>query len=351
MGKFSMGLKKLEAWFDRQKRILPWRNLPSLYRVWVSEIMLQQTQVQTVIPYFEKFLARFPSVKNLAEASEEEVIFYWQGLGYYSRARNLHKGAKLIVQNGFPKNREGWLEIPGVGDYTAGAILSIAEDQPEPILDGNVERVVSRLRLVGRQQGDKAFKLRLWKIARILVTTAYARKIRPSVLNQALMELGATICTPKNPRCNLCPLSDLCRANARGCQEEFPPRKKPKKWLSINEKLHCVIRERGSKREVLMRLRNKGEWRSGLWDFLENSPEDLDPLYLGEVETRHVVTQHKITRQTSIWKIKSTAEMKWQAAEPSLQAATLRWVSFDDPEVALGSAARKTLKETAKLVL
>ncbi len=162
MSKFLMSLKSLERWFESQKRILPWRNLPSVYRVWISEVMLQQTQVVTVVPYFEKFVAKFPTVEDLAMAPEADVMQLWAGLGYYSRARNIHKTAKMINKQGqFPKTKEEWLDMPGVGPYTAGAILSIAENLPEPILDVNVERVLSRVWCVKRENEDQKFKVRL----------------------------------------------------------------------------------------------------------------------------------------------------------------------------------------------
>jgi len=177
-------LNQMAGWFERQQRILPWRENPDTYRVWISEIMLQQTQVVTVIPYFEKFIARFPTVQALAQAPEEDVLLHWAGLGYYSRARNIHRAAKIIDQAGcFPSTREGWLEIPGVGHYTAGAILSISLNQPEAILDGNVERVLSRARRVSRMKGDSFYKERLWRLSRIVVERAFDLKIPPRAAN------------------------------------------------------------------------------------------------------------------------------------------------------------------------
>lgn len=330
MGKPTFPWKKLFDWFERQKRVLPWRNDPSLYRVWISEIMLQQTQVATVVPYFEKFLNRFPDVKTLAESSEEEVMLHWAGLGYYSRARNLRKAAQKIVEiGGFPQNREEWEAIPGVGPYTAGAILSIALNQPEAILDGNVERVLSRLRKVGREKGDVAFKEELWQLSRFFVMGAFNDGIPPSQINQALMELGAMTCLPRNPKCEICPIAKDCQARAAGVAEEFPPRKKPKKWLTIHEELHALVDGHG---KVFLRQRAAGEWRAGLWDFLEVEPKKARRL--GSVETRHVVTRHKITRVTHFWK---------QLGKPLETRDGFRWVLISDPEVALGSAVQKVL--------
>jgi len=362
MSKFLVSLNKLESWFQTQKRILPWRDNPTVYRVWISEIMLQQTQVATVIPYFERFISSFPTVESLAHAVEEEVLRHWAGLGYYSRARNLQKGAQKIVQSGrFPRTREEWLEIPGVGNYTAGAILSIANGLPEAILDGNVERVLSRVRRVGRQKGDGPFKDRLWTLSRIFVETAHRHGIAVSDLNQALMELGATVCTPKKPRCGHCPLRDLCRAFAKSEVEAFPPKKKPKEWLQVQEELHCWV---DSSDRVLLRRRSKGEWRAGLWDLLDVSPTKEYPQakHLGEVETRHVVTRHKIRRRTQIWKVprpKALGASQLQAAESNLPgpegwglppSGDLGWISIQDPEVAVGSALRRSLDAVVRLL-
>ncbi len=341
MGKPGISLQRLSDWFERQKRILPWRDQPTLYRVWVSEIMLQQTQVVTVVPYFEKFIARFPSVDSLAQALEEDVIQAWAGLGYYSRARNLHRAAQLIVEKGFPRTRETWLEIPGVGQYTAGAILSIALNQPEAILDGNVERVVSRLRRVGRKRGDTLYKERLWRLARILVRGALSQGIEPRVLNQALMELGATVCTAKKPKCLLCPLSEICRALETGEVEAYPPRKKPKVWLKVREEMVALF-DPGE--QILLRKRGVGEWRQGLWDLptLDAFPVKLAHAQrLGDVESRHVVTRHKIERSTAVYLLKQPDQ---GGGYPGEADSSWRWVSVRDPEVAVGSALKRTLQ-------
>jgi A/G-specific adenine glycosylase len=330
---------RLGAWFERQKRVLPWRDEPTLYRVWISEIMLQQTQVATVVPYFERFIARLPTVENLAHASEDEVVQLWAGLGYYSRARNLHKAAKEIVRTGFPRDRDGWLALSGVGDYTAGAILSIALDQPEAILDGNVERVVSRLRRVGRQKGDSPYKARLWRLARALVTRADASGVRPSVLNQALMELGATVCTFRKPKCPVCPLQKDCRAFQAGDAESFPPKKAPKVWVQKREKMLCLLDSMG---RVLLEKRAKGEWRAGLWDFPESiTALEKTGVEVAVVETKHIVTRHKIIRSTRVLKIpagKSSNVLR--VGEPTRNER--QWVDPDKTELATGSAFKRS---------
>lgn len=343
--KNGKSLQRLGEWFDRQKRVLPWRDEPTLYRVWISEIMLQQTQVVTVIPYFERFVSRFPSVEALASAPEEDVLLHWAGLGYYSRARNIHKAARQIVAaGGFPRTREGWLEVPGVGPYTAGAILSIALDQPESILDGNVERVLSRVRRVSRVNGDAAYKQRLWRLSRIFVERAHDQGVRPSVLNQALMELGATVCTPKKPKCLLCPISTICRAHQLSEEEAYPPKKKRKEWLEVKEEVHCIFDAKG---KMLLALRGPGEWRAGLWDFPEESPVAKTKLTrIGKVESKLIVTRHRITRTAHVWIAKQAqAAALLKAADSSSQSTSLRWISTRSPEVAVGGSLQKTLRQ------
>ncbi len=326
-------LHEFSLWFERQKRVLPWRSKPTVYRVWISEIMLQQTQVITVIPYFEKFIAKFPTVQKLARASEDQVMKYWAGLGYYSRARNLHRGAKMIVaQKGqFPQTREQWLEIPGVGNYTAGAILSIAYDQPEAILDGNVERVLARL---GKIENDKHL---LWRISEKSVQFAYSQGVRPSVFNQAMMELGATVCTPKNPKCQICPFASVCKSKKDSCQDQYPQKKKSKKWIEVREEI-CFYFDRTGR--VLLQKCENQKWRKGLWDGLPQKLKAEGKKFkkLGSVQTRHIVTRHKIQRISHVFQLKTSG---WQVSEEGFLFA--QWVSAHDlSEVPTGSAFKKT---------
>src|ERR1700678_1282136 len=216
---------RMLAWFRVHQRDLPWRRSRDPYRIWVAEVMLQQTRIAAVLPFYHRFLARFPSLESLARASEPQVLKLWSGLGYYSRARNLHRAAKIIVarHNGqFPRARDAALELPGIGVYTAAAVLSIAYDVPLAVLDGNVARVLARIHAM---RGD----LRVPRTWRALTETAeqlLARKAA-SDWNQALMELGEVICTPKSPRCLVCPVVQSCRAFAEGISGEIPaPRKK-----------------------------------------------------------------------------------------------------------------------------
>jgi A/G-specific adenine glycosylase len=222
----------LLAWYDRHRRHLPWRALPGErpdpYRVWLSEIMLQQTTVVTVAPYFDRFVARWPTVSLLAAAALDEVLHQWQGLGYYARARNLHACARVVAeQHGgqFPDDVAGLRALPGIGDYTAAAIAAIAFDRPEAAVDGNVERIVARLFAV--TDAMPAAKPLLRALARELVPAA-----RAGDFAQAMMDLGATICTPRKPRCVLCPWREECAARAGGFAEDLPARaEKPERTL------------------------------------------------------------------------------------------------------------------------
>ena len=198
--------QELLRWYDRSARDLPWRRTRDPYAVWVSEIMLQQTRVETVIPYYERFLARFPSARVLAEADEDAVLSHWSGLGYYRRARLLHSGVQEVVARyggEVPEDADARRRLPGVGRYTAGAIGSIAFDKAEPVVDGNVTRVLARLFRIDTPVGSATTTKRLWREAAELVPEQ-----RPGDFNQALMELGATLCTPKKPLCDACPVGD-----------------------------------------------------------------------------------------------------------------------------------------------
>jgi A/G-specific adenine glycosylase len=210
----------LLSWYDQSGRELPWRvrgGRADPYRVWLSEIMLQQTTVAAVAPYFARFLERWPDVAALAAAPRDEVLSAWAGLGYYSRARNLHAAAQKLAAEGFPETEEGWRKLPGVGAYTAAAIAAIAYQLPANVVDGNVERVMARLRAVETPLPDA--KPELKALAGELVAAD-----RPGDWAQALMDLGATVCTPKSPKCDLCPWRSACAAFATGAPETYPRR-------------------------------------------------------------------------------------------------------------------------------
>lgn len=257
----------LLAWYDLHARTLPWRGIHDPYRTWVSETMLQQTRVETVLGYYERFLARFPTIADLAAAPEDDVLKMWEGLGYYSRARHLHQGAKQVVaeyDGEIPATVEALRTLSGVGPYTAGAIASIAFDRPVPAVDGNVIRVVSRLRGIRGNVGIPSVRRALEAEAASLVPEE-----RPGDFNQAMMDLGATICLPGTPSCERCPLQAECDAFSAGDAEDLPvlPRKNPPKALDYAV---CLI---FSGDRVLMRQRTETMLR-GLWVFpmVEGTP-------------------------------------------------------------------------------
>jgi len=252
-------------WFDHSgRKDLPWQQQPSPYRVWVSEIMLQQTQVATVIPYFERFVDRFPDVGALAAASEDEVLHLWSGLGYYARARNLHRAAGIVRDEyggDYPTRFEDVTALPGVGRSTAGAILSLALGQRHPILDGNVKRVLARCFAVDGWPGRSAVANRLWALA-----DACTPGRRTGDYNQAMMDLGATVCTRAKPACDRCPLTDPCRARALGEQDAYPS-SKPRRSTPERSVRMLVIRNADG--DLLLERRPPlGVW-GGLWSFPE----------------------------------------------------------------------------------
>ncbi len=216
LGKIRRFQRHILDWYGSEKRDLPWRSHPDPYRVWISEIMLQQTQVQTVLPYYQRFLERFPDVESLAAGTETEVLRLWSGLGYYSRARNLRHAAQKIMcefRGGFPDTMEKLLDLPGIGRYTAGAIHSIAFNSPQPVVDGNVKRVISRLHGIQDRIPESFF----WAQAE-----AWVSPERPADFNQAVMELGALVCTHRKPACCECPARIFCVARKKGIQDQIP---------------------------------------------------------------------------------------------------------------------------------
>lgn len=254
--------QRLLAWFGEHARDLPWRGTRDLYAIWISEIMLQQTQVVTVIGYFQRFLQRFPTVADLANADEQEVLRLWEGLGYYRRARQLHAAAKKIVAahaGVFPEQFDDVLALPGIGRYTAGAILSIGRDAQLPILEANTIRVLSRLLAYEGDVYSSTGQKVLWQFAEELLP---AQDV--GLFNQALMELGATLCTPREPSCLLCPVNSLCPTRKAGKQAKIPSPKQKMKYEEVTEAA-AVIRNRAG--EVLVRRCLPGERWAGLWDF------------------------------------------------------------------------------------
>ena len=270
--------QRVLAWFDAHGRHdLPWQHPRDPYRVWVSEIMLQQTQVGTVIPYFQRFMDRFPDVYRLADARPDEVLHLWSGLGYYARGRNLHRAARVLVeqhQGRFPEDIDRVQALPGIGRSTAGAILALGCDQRHPILDGNVKRVLARHFGVSGWPGEKPVTDRLWRLAESMTPTE-----RVADYTQAMMDLGATLCVRSRPACRLCPVSDTCVALTTG-QVSTLPTPRPKKDKPVRSTVMLILRD--AQGCILLEQRpNKGVW-GGLWSFPETATEDEAILFCGE---------------------------------------------------------------------
>jgi len=253
----------LDWYHEFGRKHLPWQDNKTPYRVWISEIMLQQTQVATVIPYYQKFMASFPTIIDLANAPEDDVLHHWTGLGYYARARNLHKASKIIAEQykgAFPDDIEDVIALPGIGRSTAGAILSLSRKKHHAILDGNVKRVLARCYLVEGHNGQAKYEKALWPIADVLTP-----KDGVEFYNQAMMDIGATICTRSSPKCDICPVQSGCIAYATGEQANYP-QKKPKKVTPEKSTIMVIPRISG---EVLMEKRPPSGIWGGLWCFYE----------------------------------------------------------------------------------
>jgi A/G-specific adenine glycosylase len=313
--KIQLLVPALLDWFALNARDLPWRRTLDPYGIWVSEIMLQQTQVKTVIPYWERWMGELPTVQDLASAKPERVLKLWEGLGYYTRARNLQRAAQQIVNQhggGFPKAFDQILALPGAGRYTAGAIASIAFDQPTPILDGNVIRVLTRLFAIAQDPREKATNARLWHLATQLVQTANSKlDIRHSkfllsgprsALNQSLMELGALVCTPRAPICEQCPVRRHCVGLATGRVESIP--NLAKRAAVTTRRFVAVVAQRHGK--WLVRQRPAGVLNAHLWEFPNTeiglTATDLNAVAASLLHTRGAALEplttvkHSITR-------------------------------------------------------
>ena len=252
---------KLLQWFKKNKRDLPWRRTRDPYAIWVSEIMLQQTQVATVIPYYENFLKSFPTPRHLAKANLSKVLKVWEGLGYYSRARNIHRASQIVLNQfhgKIPDTLNDLLNLPGIGRSTAGSILSIAFNKEAPILDGNVKRVLSRLFAVSGSPGEKKTEQLLWQLSESLIPKGHANSF-----NQGLMDLGAMLCTAKDPQCPRCPLKKYCDGYLSGELENYPPKAITKRIPHISA-VSAVIKKDG---KVLLRQRPPKGLLGGLWEF------------------------------------------------------------------------------------
>ncbi|WP_028023026.1 A/G-specific adenine glycosylase [Enterovibrio calviensis] len=278
------------AWYDKYgRKTLPWQQEKTPYKVWLSEIMLQQTQVATVIPYFERFMARFPTVTDLANAELDEVLHLWTGLGYYARARNLHKAAQKIAtdyQGEFPTDIDDVLALPGIGRSTAGAVLSLSLGQHHPILDGNVKRTLSRHFAVEGWPGKKPVENQLWALAE-----EHTPAIGVQRFNQAMMDMGAMVCTRSKPKCEICPVNYSCDANALGRQADFPG-KKPKK--TIPEKETCFVLFQYEDQVWLEQRPPAGLW-GGLWCLPETQEGDVAPFIEGKLQRGEFDTPEQLT--------------------------------------------------------
>jgi len=253
--------RRLRRWYSRHARVLSWRNADDPYVIWLSEIMLQQTRVEQGTPYIERFLEAFPTVRHLARASEDRVLKLWEGLGYYSRARNLHKAAKVIMDDlggEFPRTAEDWRQLPGVGPYTAAAIASIAFDEQIPVVDGNVKRVIARLIDLSKPIDSNEALTRVRDTMTALIT-----RHNPGDFNQAVMELGAQVCIPRNPRCPACPVREFCQAR-RKSNQHLRPVKIPKKKIPHHRIVVAAIRKNG---RYLLGQRPPSGMLGGLWEF------------------------------------------------------------------------------------
>jgi len=270
-------------WFKHSGRHdLPWQHPREAYRVWLSEIMLQQTQVQTVIPYFERFITEFPTITTLANATQDEVLHLWTGLGYYARGRNLHKAAQIIVElhkGTFPGNYADILALPGIGPSTAAAILAQALNQPYAILDGNVKRVLTRYHAISGWPGEKKIETQLWEIAKHHTPDHSAADY-----TQAIMDLGATVCTRSKPNCETCPISDGCSARQQGNPRDYPT---PKKRTALPVKQTVMLLLQNSNGEVLLQQRPaQGIW-GNLWSLPEISADIIEPEEIAHFSRLH----------------------------------------------------------------
>lgn len=292
--------KQLTQWYKKNQRALPWREDKNPYRIWLSEVMLQQTTVVAVIPYFEKFLDKFPTVESLAQAPENEVLEAWAGLGYYSRARNLHKAAKALATLGFPKTASELIELPGFGPYTSRAVASIAFGEKVGVLDGNVIRVLSRRYGLKLEWWNNKGRIQLQNISDALASLG-----QPDVVNQALMELGATVCTPQKVTCILCPWSASCISRDKNLIEKLPlkkPRKDSEVWVwkpTVTIKDHKVALVKNDYAPFL-----KGQMIfPGEISYEKNKPKDYD--------VKHNITHHDIFIQINRRKSMTGKHLEW----------------------------------------
>ncbi len=300
--------RQMVRWQRRHgRRDLPWQGTRDPYRIWLSEVMLQQTQVATVIPYYLRFTQKYPTVHALAAASEEDVLTLWAGLGYYARGRHLHQAARQIAAQGFPKTSVEIMQLPGIGRSTAAAIAAFAYGERAAILDGNVKRVLARHFGIEGWPGEKAVETKLWQRA-----TALLPKTHIETYTQALMDLGATVCT-RAPRCEACPVRSSCKARESGRVAHIPAAR-PRKALPLKEAKWLVLRDR--RRVLLERRPPKGVW-AGLWSFPENRRAQGRELPTIE----HGFTHFRLRIRPFLVERKLNAEGRWWNIDDALEAA------------------------------
>jgi A/G-specific adenine glycosylase len=303
--------RSLLEWYDANGRDLPWRQTDDPYAIWVSEIMLQQTTVAAVLPYYERWLAELPTLEALANVSEESAMRLWQGLGYYGRLRNLQAGAKAVLAHGWPKSESEWREVPGVGDYTAAALASRCLGEASAVVDGNVVRVYAR------QTADPCASSRRLRDARTWAQDLIDLE-RPADWNQAIMELGATLCRPRNPDCERCPVQASCHALRIGQVEAYPAKKPKPEWIERREDVLIPW----VKGKFGTQMAEAGGWWQGLWVFPTRQADTIhdgaswaaeSATRLGSI--RHTVTRHRLIG--SIWLITTwdgSCELTWRTA-------------------------------------
>ncbi|OGW83360.1 MAG: A/G-specific adenine glycosylase [Omnitrophica bacterium GWA2_52_8] len=345
--------KKLLEWFKSNARDLPWRRTHDPYHIWVSEIMLQQTQVDTVIPYYTRWINRFPAVQTLAQSPVSEVMKHWAGLGYYRRARMLHEAAKTICKKYagvLPQDTDELRKLPGIGRYTAGAIASIAYNQKAPVLDGNVIRVLSRVEAVSNDISQLKTLNRLWQLAE-----AYLPDENTGDFNQALMELGATVCFPENPRCGTCPVASLCKAHRFKKEPSFPFNSRREKLLKKNS-FTLVLRANG---RVLMRrqpteARWGGLWMFPYWESREAMLQDHSLICTEVGSTAKLKQRMSLTHGFTKYRIKlsvyeSRLPDKVKSTHSILGDKNARWIPVAHlPKYALPSPHQKIADEISK---
>jgi A/G-specific adenine glycosylase len=328
-GELNRFRKQLLAWFDQHKRDLPWRRTSNPYAIWISEIMLQQTRVAAVTSYYERFLGRFPDFQALADASESDLLAHWAGLGYYYRARNLQKAARLMRDAGrFPATFEDLRTLPGTGDYTAAAVASIGFNLPHAVLDGNVFRVLSRVfddtTNIGFAAGRKHFSAIAGKLL---------DRNQPGAFNQSMMELGATVCLPRNPHCLVCPVSYLCRGHHTGRENELPVKARRQEGVREHRQLFWVEREG---KLLVWQRPSTSRLMPGFWELPERA--DLDGAAAGRKlgSFRHTITFHEYVFEV--------AEIQTETVQPS---GDCQWMPLRD----LDSRPASTILRKARRVV